>query len=271
MYLAVDVGGTKTLLAIFRETSGSPEKELKFPTPKNYQDFLNECRKHLALFGVTSLEAAGAGVPGRIDRTSGVGVSFGNLGWKNVPIKADLTRIFNCPVFIENDAKVGALSEYSYVKNEFKSLLYIPLGTGIGISYIKDGILDISRGDRGGRGITVNYEGQESTWEDLISGSAIKRRFGEKASDITDQKTWQVIANDLSLGITQLIEEYRPEAIVLGGGAGKHFERYGSLLKKAIQQSIDGAIPAILPAKHAEEAVVYGCLELIKQNYGKPA
>jgi predicted NBD/HSP70 family sugar kinase len=39
MYLAIDIGGTKTLLAIFN-AKGDVTEEEKFETPKEYQEFI---------------------------------------------------------------------------------------------------------------------------------------------------------------------------------------------------------------------------------------
>lgn len=268
MYLAVDVGGTKTLLASFEESGGDPVAEVRFPTPETYEEFLIEFKQHVSELGVARFTAAGAGVPGRIDRETGSGISFGNLGWKDTPIKADLQAILNCPVFVENDAKVGGLSEALNVKDEFKDVLYITLGTGIGISYINDGVIDVVNGDRGGRAVMLEQDGQEVMWESIVSGSAITRRFGRKATDITDVETWSVIAEDLARGLALIIQEKRPQVVIIGGGAGQRFDRYGELLKEDLRELLGDNIPTILPAKHADEAVIYGCIDLIKQNNG---
>ncbi len=270
MYLAVDVGGTKTLLASFEESGGTPVKEVRFPTPEKYEDFLKDLAKHLTELDVEHFSAAGVGMPGRLDRENGICISYGNLGWKNTPVKADLEKVLNCPVFVENDAKVGGLSEAKLIGNGYNSVLYIPFGTGIGVAYIKNGVIDTTYGDRGGRAVLVNFEGRSDViWEDIASGRAIKKRFGKIATDITDEESWKFIAHLWALGLKKLIDEREPEAVVIGGGAGKQFDRYGEYLKDELQVILDPTpFPAIVPAKHPEEAVLYGCIDLIKQNHG---
>lgn len=267
VYLAVDVGGTKTLMAIFDET-GMPKNQLRFPTPDSYDVFLHDFKSHLPLLGTYSFDAAGIAIPGNIDRVNGVGTSFGNLSWKNVSVKADLEAMLGCSVYIENDAKVGGLSEAMLINDDFKHVLYVTIGTGIGIALINDGVIDTEYGDRGGKGIMIQHNGEEVTWEETVSGSAILRRFGMKASDITDDQTWKTIAHDLALGLAKVVAEKSPEAIVIGGGAGKNFDRYGEPLKQALAKLISTPLPSILPAKHPEEAVIYGCIDLIKQQNG---
>lgn len=269
MYLAIDIGGTKTLLASFEETGEDPVRKVLFPTAPVYEDFLNDCQNGIGQLGVDHFSAVGIGSPGNSARATLETVSFGpNITWERHLLKDDFADLLHCPVYIENDAKVGALSEYNYVKHDFKHMLYVPLGTGIGVCLISDGVIDTSYGDGGGNVIFVEHEEKTPTWESIISGSAIKRRFGKRASDITDGATWEIIAHDLALGLSQLITERKPDIVVIGGGAGKPFERYGELLAQELSQMLKIPIPPILPAKHAEEAVIYGCIDLIKQNNG---
>jgi predicted NBD/HSP70 family sugar kinase len=46
MYLGIDIGGTKTLIATLTN-EGVITEELKFPTPKNYDEFLKELEANL--------------------------------------------------------------------------------------------------------------------------------------------------------------------------------------------------------------------------------
>lgn len=268
VYLAVDVGGTKTLLASYDVGQARFTQEVRFPTPKTYEEFVADFKENLQKLEAKDFVAAGIAIPGVIDRTNGVGLYYGNLTWKNNPVKTDFEQLLDCPVFIENDAKAGGLSEAILIINDFKDVIYITLGTGIGITLITNGVIDTSYGDLGGKAVTVNFDGQAVEWESIASGSAIKKRFGQRATDITDEATWKTITHDLALGLSQVIKEKQPDAVVIGGGAGKPFDKYGELLEAELTKMLDTTLPAILPAKHPEEAVIYGCIDLIKQNHG---
>jgi glucokinase len=122
MYLCVDVGGTKTLLAAFTD-EGELTKEVRFETPAAYSDFLEQFESNLKQLQQTDFRAAAVAIPGQIDRKEGIGLSFGNLSWKNVPVQADIERISKAPVMVENDAKAGAIFEAVKVTNEFKRVL----------------------------------------------------------------------------------------------------------------------------------------------------
>ncbi len=71
--------------------------------------------------------------------------------WERKEIKGELTRVFNLPVYIENDANLAAYYEWSYgVGQSFSNLIYIYLGEGIGGGIIIDNIL--YRGSHGNAG-----------------------------------------------------------------------------------------------------------------------
>src|SRR6266567_865374 len=190
MYLGIDVGGTKTLVASL-DDDGVIQQSYKFPTPKEYKEFLKELTENVEKLSTTEFIATGIGVPGRIDHENGSGFGFGNLPWKNVTIQQDVKKIVHGPVVIENDAKLGGLSEAMIVKDEFKKVLYITIGTGIGIALIDNGVIDTELADGGGKTLLLEHNGKLEPWEAFASGHAIVQRFGQRASDITDQKTWQ--------------------------------------------------------------------------------
>jgi len=70
MYLGVDIGGTKTLVACF-DDEGVLQEEVKFPTPSNYNLFLKELANVVDKLSTTEFRAAAAAVPGKIDRERG--------------------------------------------------------------------------------------------------------------------------------------------------------------------------------------------------------
>lgn len=268
MYLAVDIGGTKTLLASF-DSEGKLIKTDKFPTDKNYTQFLNDFKDGISRLGEADYKAAGVAIPGWVEH--GRGIAFGNLPWEKVPIEADVEAIVSAPAVVENDAKVGALSEALYIIKDFKRVLYVTIGTGIGLGYVHNGVIDHAFSDRGANKLYVEHQGKSQTWESFASGKAIKNRYGRKASEISDDSTWKTIAKDFAAGILSLIAIIDADVVVIGGGVGKYFDRFGSYLKNELKKYETALmlIPPILPAQRPEEAVIYGCYELVKAKYGR--
>lgn len=267
MYLAVDVGGTKTLLASFEEATGKLVSKTQFPTAKVYQDFLGDIETHVAELEADTFSAAGVAIPGIVDRENGIGISYGNLDWQNNPVTKDLTDLLNCPVYLENDAKAGGLSEALLIKSEFSNVLYLTIGTGIGIAHIVDGVNDLTVDDIGGHGLMIDFEGKAQPWEDFAGGSAIVKKFGKRASEITNPGEWKEIAHNLGVGILQLLQEYHPEVIIFSGGVGNYFKYFSEPLKSELEQA-GITVPELRQAQSPDLAVVYGCYELIKQNHG---
>src|SRR6478672_11176394 len=109
MYLGIDVGGTKTLVASIN-SHGVITEELRFPTPKDYDQFIEELERQLSQLKIKEFKAGAVGIPGIVDRKRGMGLVFGNLPWTNEHICRDVERLSKCPMALENDANLAGLS-----------------------------------------------------------------------------------------------------------------------------------------------------------------
>lgn len=272
MYLGIDIGGTKTLIGLFTN-KGELKDKFRFETPKDYESFLSTLRRHIEPFLGEDIKGIGIGAPGLIGRSKGIGYNFGNLSWKNVPIRKDIELITGFQAVVDNDANLAGLSEARNIIHDFKKVLFLTISTGIGTGIIIDGSIYLPLADSEGGRIILDYKGKPTKWEAFASGKAIQQRFGKIAAEINDQKTWKIIVHDIARGLIDLIAVIQPEVIVIGGGVGAHFDRYGDLLKKELQkyETPLAPIPPIKQAKRPEEAVLYGCYELAKDTYEKPA
>lgn len=270
MYLAIDIGGTKTLLASLNNDGVITEQQ-RFETPKNYDEFVEALAENVANMSTKDFLACTVGVPGRLDREKGIGIAMGNLPWSNVPIKADVRKIVHCPVYIENDAKLAGLSEAMLVKHRYDRVLYVTISTGIGVGIIINQEIDPAFADSEGGQMMLEHNDRLMRWEDFASGSAIVRRYGKKARDITDEATWRHIARDLSVGFIDLISVIQPQVIIVGGSVGHYLDRFKQPLEQELQRYAMPLvpIPPIIEAKRPEEAVVFGCYDLAKSLYGK--
>ncbi len=268
MYVGVDVGGTKTLVAVLDE-HGVINEQTKFPTPKNYDHWLLELRHALAHFETKDFKAAGAAIPGRIDRTHGRAISLGNLPWHNVPVQADCERALHCPVVVENDANLAGLSEAMLHKNS-ETVLYITVSTGIGTGIVHNQVLDPTLLDSEGGHMLLPHRGKLIEWEQFASGKAIFEHFGKHAADLHDQKDWEYIARNLGVGLFELIAIVQPNLVVIGGSIGSYFERFGSLLAAELKKHELPIVPIpnIVQAARPEQAVIFGCYDIAKQQYG---
>lgn len=262
MYLGIDVGGTKTLVAEL-DDNGVILSSHKFPTPQEYPDFLVELANNIAKLTTQDFQAVGVGIPStHINRREGIAVSFANLDWHEVHVQEDIEKLTSCPVVVENDAKLAGLSE-SRLRQDINKLLYVTVSTGIGYSLITNQKIDPNIGDGGGSLLILEHNNQLMPWEKFASGKAIVETFGLKAKDIHDEQTWSIIAHNLSLGFMELIATTEPDIIVVGGSVGVYLDRYLKPLTKELKAMETPLlkIPKIEAAIRPEEAVVYGCYD----------
>jgi len=268
MYLGVDIGGSKTLVATL-DAHGVIKEKQKFLTPRDYSAWVEELTRTVARLETKDFQAAGVAVPGKIDRSHGVGRTFGNLPWQNVPVQEDVERIVGCPVVIENDANLAGLSEAMLVP-QYRRVLYVTISTGIGTGVIEDCKIDPGLADSEGGQMLLEHRSKLEKWEAFASGHAIFERYGKPAKEITDADTWKRIVRLFALGFVELIAVVQPDVVIVGGSIGTYFDRYDKSLATELKKYETPLvkIPPFRQAARPEEAVVYGCYDLAKQVYG---
>lgn len=266
-YLGIDIGGTKTLLALFNE-EGKIIKSQRFLTSKKYNQFLDDLKNNIDDLNLEKISYCGMSIPGLVDKNDQSIVALGNLGWKNVPIASDVNKILNCDVVIEHDSCLGGLYESRQLKNNYHKVLYITISTGIGTGLIIDNKIDTDFTTSEPGQMLVEHNGKVDKWESFASGSAIVREFGLHARDIKDQKTWNTIAKNISLGLQDLIAILEPDIIIFGGGVGNYFDNFKKPLLHELNEHKNLLIkmPKIIKASNPDNSVIYGCYELIKDK-----
>jgi predicted NBD/HSP70 family sugar kinase len=268
-YLGIDIGGTKTLFAVF-EPSGKLVLEHKIQTPTDYETLKTAIgavvRKELGAYHFSHCCCA---VPGWIDFKLGIAVGFGNLPWQNVHIRKDLEDLLpGVKVLIHNDAKLAGLSEALILHEHYRKVLYLTVSTGIGGAIIIDGFIhpDFANFEPGQ--MKFEFNGQPTDWEDIASGRVLAQRYGKRASELTDPTSWKEYSQLLAIGVEQLLATVQPEVVVFGGGVGAHFEKFKDYLEADmnINKNPLVPIPPLVKAHRPEEAVIYGCYDYIRQN-----
>jgi predicted NBD/HSP70 family sugar kinase len=265
MYAAVDIGGTKTLVAVFDNYGEIIEKN-KFPTPEDYEIFISELATTVDNFSTHEFQAVSVAAPGTIDHSEGILLHAGNLAWKNAPIQADIERLFKAPSHLENDAKAATVSESRLAGATYKVVVYITVSTGIGVGVCVNGNLDKTLLDAEPGMMNIEKDGEMVTWESITSGKAIVAKYGKRASEIDDPAIWSIIAHDIAKGLLAIIAIVQPDLIIFGGGVGSHFEKFEKPLLAELKKYENplAPTPPIKMAVHPEEAVIYGCYELAK-------
>jgi glucokinase len=228
--IALDIGGTKSMVASLDERGTIISRE-KVPTPYELSEGLHTLKNLVRMVaGTARIRAIGASAGGPLDYAQGVVSPLHMPTWRAVPLKEIFEREFGCPFFVDVDTNAAALAEYVFAKRPSDRLLYITISTGVGGGFIVDG--KIYRGARGshpeiGHQIIPNLSddsvdvrcpcGATGCLEALISGTAVRKRFGKNAEELNDDE-WSEIASYLADGLRNIVVMYAPSEIVLGGG-----------------------------------------------------
>lgn len=147
--LSVDVGGTKTVMALV-DANGKLLTPFKQPTAKVVHEapadaLAQGIRAFCQERGVewSSLEGIGIGVPGVMDRVTGVVASCPNLQiLDGRPLAAELTERLGVPVLVDNDVNLIALGEHAQGRGQgVDDLACVYVGSGIGGGLILNGDL----------------------------------------------------------------------------------------------------------------------------------
>lgn len=138
-YVVVDVGGTFTKYVLMDEGGCLLHRFEKIPTEKESpQKFIVMLEK---LFAQAQIKAApqkisgmAISAPGMIDSNKGVMHTGGTIfSIHELPLTAELEKIFCCPVTVENDARCAILAEaWQGVLKNCKTGIVLILGTAVG-------------------------------------------------------------------------------------------------------------------------------------------
>ena len=260
MIVAVDTGGTKTLIASFSD-DGKLTEHWKFPTPATTDEYVKvlsqELHRH---FGDKTVDAVVIALPGIVQ--NGVAVWCNNLKWSNFDAGSAFKGVLGAtPVYIENDANLAGLAEARQLDPIAPLCLYVTISTGIGSGIITDGVIHHALKDSEIGRTLIEFDGTVREWETFASGKAIYNTYGKYARDITSTRVWHAIADRISRGFLATIPVLQPDVIIIGGSIGTYFSHYSADLKNFLKERLPAHIPVpkILKAKHPEEAVIYGC------------
>jgi glucokinase len=273
MYVGIDIGGTKTLVAT-ATSKYTLKTSQKILTPADALKALDEISIMIEAQAGNKISAIGISAPGPLDRHKGRILNPPNLPWRNVSLTDHLHKRFGVPVALENDANAAALAEYTLGAGRgYNPVLYVTISTGVGTGLISDGHIYHGRYDTEGGHIMLQTNGPlcgcggHGHFEAISSGTAIKRRYGKFGYEIKDKPTWKLIARDMAQGLVSLAAVTSPEAIILGGGVSVHWERFKDPLEEYFHQFWAHMYPppVIKPAHHIETAAIFGAFLVAKQ------
>ena len=226
MIALFDIGGTKTRIATTMDFKkfGAPAV---FETPKRFSDALAMYASHLReLSKESAITGVVVGIRGPlIPDKSTIASETILTDWVLRPIRDELSNLCGgVKVYLENDTALVGLGEAHFGAGQGHDIIaYHTVSTGVGGVRIVHGAIDEAHtGFEPGHQVididaTVGHYG-ETTLEELISGTAIEKRFGKKPFEISQgDPLWDELAKYFAIGLKNTILYWSPDVIVLGG------------------------------------------------------
>lgn len=254
MYLVIDIGGTKTLIALF-SGRGRVIRRRKFKTPLGAKTFLADLMRFLEDFKKYKTESVIVAIPGTVQKNCSV--RFGNRNWDDIDILTPLKNLYNCPIFFEDDANLATLYESFRLPGK---TVFLTFSTGIGGGVAaKNRILPESSEFEPGHK-TYEYNGKMKEWEDIASAKALENFYHvDFATRLRKKEIMEDVAKRIYLGLPDIIKEHHPDNIILGGPLGKIFRLYAKYLPSS--PDVKFRRP-----KRPNESVIYGGYIYAKQK-----
>ncbi|HEY9060274.1 MAG TPA: ROK family protein [Pseudobacteroides sp.] len=313
-YVGIDLGGTNIAAGIVDENGVLIHKD-SVPTKRErpYQKIIKDMAQ-LALkvikdkgLELKDVKSIGIGSPGTPDSKKGILVYNCNLNFNNTPIRDEMQKYIDLPIYLENDANCAALAEsVAGAAKDVDDCIAITLGTGIGGGIVINKKIYSGfnyAGSEIGHMVIVSDGvqctcGRKGCWESYASATALIRQTRDAAVANPDSKINEIINGNLDKidaktafdaakmgdavgqkvvdqyikyiaeGLSNTINSFMPEVIVIGGGVCKEGEYLLKPLRERVYADIycRGSVPKpqIRVAEMGNDAGIVGAAMLGK-------
>lgn len=250
----------------------------------------------------------GIGSPGPLDRERGVVIVTPNLGWRDYPLRDEVSSRVSMRATLDNDANCATLGEWwCGAARGGRNVIGMTLGTGIGGGLILDGRLYHGASDAAGEIGHTSIEsngrrckcGNYGCLEAYCSGPAIAERAREAMESEPSPGILALVNGDMSAltahvvyeaarqgdpvargvvrdtarflgtGISNLINIFNPDTVVLAGGVTQAGEALmdplcAEVKRRAFKPSVDAC--RIVLGQLPVSAGVVGAVATFKQQ-----
>ncbi len=236
----------------------------------------------------TDVASVGIGMPGTVNPIDGIVTYACNIGFKNVPLRMIFQEKWNIPVYLANDADAASLAEVKFGAGVGATdALLVTLGTGVGTGIVIGGAIFSGRGGAGGESghtvIVADGEqcacGRKGCFEAYASATALIRMTAKAVLDNPDSllakiasrgidgrtafmarlqgdKVGEEVVNQyvkyIGIGVTNLVNIFRPEIVLIGGGVSHEGEYFIKMIEDYVNQNAYGKeINPYVPVRQA--------------------
>lgn len=264
MKIGIDIGGSHIGIGLVDNNGSIILKEERFIKNKTnieeqIEEFISENIIQMSL--IYDVESVGIAIPGTVSENKIIKAV--NLGVENYDLAGNLEKILKIKVKLKNDAKCAALAEQKYGElGEYENSVFLCIGTGVGGAVIYNGELlegknvpgfEISHTiikkdgelcNCGKRGCFETYASlkrfkQKISQEfnlNTLSGKVIREFIQKNPDNIVLKEMIDNYIEDLSIGISNVVNIFEPDVICIGGSFAEYGEILYEPLKKALLQ-----------------------------------
>lgn len=303
MKIGIDIGGSHVGVGLVDENGNiiiKREKELLKKEELNLKStiidtviqYINEIMFEKNL-NINEIKYIGIAYPSSL-RNGKIGKSTNLSFLEGEKIEESIKQKFNIPVYIKNDAKCAAICEKKYGSlKEYPNCVFLTIGTGIGGAvFINDTLLSTTQNDLFKIGhITIQKDGIEckcgkkGCFEQYASIASLKREVKNKYNineeltgirlyefiiqNMQDEKIEKIVEEyieNLSIGLSNIINLFEPEAIAIGGSFSYYKDIFLEKLEDKLQENhiaFRDNLPKILIATYKNDAGIIGATNII--------
>jgi glucokinase len=254
--VGVDLGGTGTRVVAL-DADGMIVHRHSSPTPFDAAGAVEALVGSITETG-PGLRGVGIGASGPVDRHGIIQNAETLPAFSGIRLAPVVSERLGVPCVIDNDAATAAIGEHAYGAGRGSTgLLIITLGTGVGVAALTGG-----RPFRGADGAHPEaghipvcgppapcYCGLPVCWEQLASRAALDQLAdlaGQPTQTLADRarcgnaaaaRVFDSYGERVGAGLVTLLAIFRPDRVVVAGGAARFLDLFGDALHRSLLRS----------------------------------
>ena len=295
MNIGIDIGGSHIAVGLVNKDFNIISKKEHNWTKEENIDFWNSVQKYSIKFikelideNNVEVEKIGIGFPAA-NIIDGVATKYG----KTVNLPSIISKEFDIPTYLKNDVKCSALCEKTLGNlKAYHNCIFMTLGTGIGGAYFyknelvspnkfqgfEIGHMVIEKDGRkckcGKNGCFEEYASMRIFRQEITKLFNLESINSYKMFEIIQAQEKQEEVNKiidayidyLSIGLSNLISIFEPDAICIGGSFSYYAPIFMDKLNEKLEQNFENReIPKILIAKLENDAGIIGA-SMLEEN-----
>lgn len=288
MKIGIDIGGSHIAVGLLDTNMNIISKKEYEWTNEEKKNLFDNIEKYCKKFIREIIEENNVKI-----ESIGIGYPYKNIvngiiykDEKEINLPQIISQEFNIPTYLKNDVKCSALCEKTLGNlKEYDNCIFMTLGTGIGGAYFYKNELVVPNTfqgfEIGHMVIEANGKqckcGNKGCFEEYASMRVFREEIAElfNLEKVDSYKTFEIIeskekqedvnniiekyTNYLSIGLSNLINIFEPDAICIGGSFTYYAPIFMDKLKQKLKENFKGRnIPQILTAKFENDAGIVG-------------